>query len=110
MNVHENDSNFFVEAAMPGLNMPDIEITTHKQVLTLKGERKAPEEKDVHGAKVHLQDIVPGTFSRSVRLPEYVDADSGSAEYEQGILSLVFKKKEEIKPKQIALTHNGDPA
>ena len=43
MNVHENDENFHVEAVMPGLNMNDIEITTHKQVLTIRGERKAKE-------------------------------------------------------------------
>ena len=109
MNVHENDENFYVEAAMPGLNMNDIEITTHKQVLTIRGERKAKENDDANKYTVHLQDIVPGTFSRSIRLPKYVNADSGSAQYEQGILSLTFQKKEEVKPKQIAVTSNGNP-
>ena len=110
MNVHENDESFYVEAAMPGLNMKGIEVTTHKQVLTIRGERKAKEEKEAQGATVHLSDIVPGTFSRSVRLPGYVNADSGSAQYEQGILSLTFQKKEEVKPKQIAITPIGEPA
>ncbi len=110
MNVYENDESFYVEAVMPGLNMNDIEITTHKQVLTIRGERKAKENDDTNKYTVHLQDIVPGTFSRSLRLPEYVNVDSGSAQYEQGILSLTFQKKEEVKPKQIAITSNGDPA
>ncbi len=110
MNVWENDENFSIEAAMPGLNMSDIEVTTHKQVLTVRGERKAKEHDDAARDTVHLQDIVPGTFSRSIRLPEYVNADSGSAQYEQGILSLTFRKKEEVKPKQIAITSNDSPA
>ena len=108
MNVYENEDAFYVEVAMPGLNMNDIEITTHKQVLTVRGERKSEEEKETNYT-VHLRDILPGTFSHSVRLPKYVNADSGSAQYEQGILSLTFQKKEEVKPKQIAITSNGDP-
>ena len=107
--MYENEGTFYVEVAMPGLNMNDIEITTHKQVLTVRGERKSEGEKEANYT-VHLRDILPGTFLRSVRLPEYVNADSGSAQYEQGILSLTFQKKEEVKPKQIAVTSNGNPA
>ena len=110
MNVHENDEHFYVEAAMPGLNMNDIEVTTHKQVLTVRGERKAEDQKDTSNYTVHLRGILPGAFSRSVRLPEYVDAESGAAHYEQGILRLTFKKKEEGKPKQIAVSAHGDSA
>ena len=109
MNVYENEDAFYVEAAMPGLNMNDIEITTHKQVLTIRGERKPEEEKKANYT-VHLRDIRPGTFARSLRLPEYVNTGSGSAQYEQGILSLTFQKKEEVKPKQIAITANGNTA
>ena len=108
MNVHENDEHFSVEAAMPGLNMNDIEITTHKQMLTVRGERKADDQKDTPNDTVHLCDIRPGTFSRSVRLPEYVDAEAGAAQYEQGIVRLTFTKKEAGKPKQIAITVHRD--
>tara|TARA_B100001971_G_C18213496_1_gene552297 strand:+ start:960 stop:1289 length:330 start_codon:yes stop_codon:yes gene_type:complete len=109
MNVHENGENFYVEAVMPGLNMNDIEITTHKQVLTIRGERKTKDH-DPNTYTIHLQNIVPGTFSRSLRLPEYINTDSGSAQYEQGILRLAFQKKEDVRPKPIAITSNRNPA
>tara|TARA_B100000315_G_C14538445_1_gene569618 strand:+ start:855 stop:1301 length:447 start_codon:yes stop_codon:yes gene_type:complete len=103
INVHETSESFYVEAVMPGLNITEIEITTHKQILTIRGERKTKNHAS-NTSTIHLQNIIPGTFSRSLRLPEYINTDSGSAQYEQGILSLTFQKKEDVNPKPIAIT------
>ena len=44
-----------------------------------------------------------GTFSRSFALPTAVNGDKVTAEYKDGILTVVFPKKEEIKPKPISV-------
>ena len=42
-----------------------------------------------------------GNFSRSLSLPRTVDSSKISAEYKDGVLSLVLPTAEEAKPKQI---------
>jgi HSP20 family molecular chaperone IbpA len=39
-----------------------------------------------------------------IRLPERVDAASAEARYEDGVLTLRFRKAEEAKPKQITIS------
>src|SRR5690348_3535081 len=40
LNVYEENNNFIVEAAIPGLKEEEIEINIHKGVLRIKGEKK----------------------------------------------------------------------
>ena len=40
-------------------------------------------------------------FSRSVALPEGVNADKAEAGFDDGILTLTIRRAEEVKPKQI---------
>ena len=44
-----------------------------------------------------------GTFTRTFSLPRTVDANAITANYRNGILEIEIPKKEEAKPKQIAI-------
>jgi HSP20 family protein len=51
-----------------------------------------------------------GRFSRSLSLPEGVDADAVNAEFHDGVLEVRIPKPEERKPRWVAIkaASNGD--
>ncbi len=48
-----------------------------------------------------------GSVSRSITLPQRVQADQVSARYEHGELILTLPKAEEVKPRQIKIDVQG---
>ncbi len=101
MDVMENDDEYVVQASIPGVNPDDLDITFNNDVLTIKGEVKA--EQDKEGERYHLRERRYGKFTRSISLPGPVNADQIQAEYDAGILTLHLPKAEEAKPKRITV-------
>ena len=105
MDIYETPDSYEVEASMPGIKPEDVDITLNNNVLTIRGETKAEEEKeDKH---FHLRERSVGSFIRSITLPSSVNADAIEARYDNGVLKLRLPKAEEAKPKHIEVKHNG---
>lgn len=96
-----DDDTFWVEAEMPGVAEGDVEITVHKDVMTIKAERK-PQE----GRRYLYNGRSFGTFERSIRLPEPVQVDAVNATLKDGVLTVELPKSAEAKPRKITL-RNG---
>jgi len=101
VNVRENDNNFYIEAELPGMKKEDIDLEIEQNSLCIKGERKF--EKNEEGENYHFVERSYGSFYRSFSLPSNVDAESISAEYKDGVLQVTVPKKEEVKPKKVAI-------
>ncbi len=54
-------------------------------------------------AKVYRQESWFGSFQRTLSLPNTVDPDKIEAVMKDGVLKVTLPKKEEVKPKQIAV-------
>lgn len=105
LDVHENDAHYTIAANLPGLTADDIEITLHENTLTISGEfvrQEAPE-----GTREWLSERVFGKFSRTLTLPNAVDADAVEATYDNGVLTLTLPKAESARPRQIAVNSKG---
>ena len=84
---------------MPGIDEKDIDVRVENNTLTVHGERKIEkEEKEENYRRVERQ---YGSFTRSFTLPQTVDAESVSANYDKGVLKITLPKKAEAKPKTI---------
>jgi len=99
LDVVEKKDHIEVRAELPGLDEKDLEVSVRDGYLTLKGEKK--EEREEKEADFYRIERRYGTFSRTVALPEYVNADDVSAEYKRGVLKVSLGKKETVKPRQI---------
>ena len=107
VNIKEDNDQFMIEVAVPGMKKEDFRIDFDNGRLTISSERKNENvEKD--GEKVTRREFSYQSFQRSFTIPEnMVNADKISAKYENGILYLNLPKREEIKPKpakQIAIS------
>src|SRR3972149_4622620 len=64
LDVSEDDNEFIVKAALPGVNPDDLEITFTSNTLTIKGEVKA--EQEIEKERYHLRERRYGKFERSI--------------------------------------------
>jgi HSP20 family protein len=99
VDVYETDQEVIVKASLPGLKPEDIDITVVGDVLTIKGV--ASEEAEVEDGCYYCRERREGTSQRSITLPSVIVADKAEARVEDGVLSIVLPKAEEVKPKSI---------
>jgi len=106
MDLVEADDHFVLRADLPGLSEGDVSIEIHDNTLKISGERSSEHEESEQGWYRIERSF--GSFSRSLTLPEGVDADAVNAEFDRGVLEVRIPKPEERKPRRIEI--NGRPA
>jgi len=95
-NILDNEKDFTIELAVPGMRKDQFRINLEDDVLTISVERKeeVQEEKNFSRREFRYDE-----FSRSFSLPDIVDQDNIKADYKDGVLSVVLPKSEEVKVK-----------
>jgi HSP20 family protein len=101
MDLVETDDHLVLRADLPGLSKDDVEIEVKDNVLTVSGERKAEHEEKADG--FYRVERAFGAFSRSLTLPQGIDADSINAEFTDGVLEIRIPKPEERKPHRVQI-------
>lgn len=97
VNLKEDENNFEVELAAPGMNKNDFKIELDNNVLTISCEKEEKrEEKDEKGQYAR-REFNYRSFKRSFTLPNTIESDKINAKYADGILKLTIPKKEEAK-------------
>jgi len=107
MDLVETEDHFVLRADLPGLAEGDVNIEVEDNVLTVSGERKAEHETTKEG--YHRVERAFGSFSRSLTLPEGVDADAVTASFDRGVLEIRIPKPEQRKPRKISIGVGDTP-
>lgn len=92
VDLFEDKDNYSVRAELPGISREAINVEMVDGYLTINATRKEGEESF--------------SLSRSVAIPEVVQADKVSAAYENGVLTVTLPKQEQAKPRKIAINVN----
>lgn len=108
MDLAETEDELVLTADLPGMDERDLTLEIKDSVLTIAGERKDQRETKDRG--YHRVERSFGRFSRSLSLPEGVDADKVSAQFDRGVLEVRIPKPEERKPHRVAIGRNGSKA
>ena len=111
MDLTEAEDHYVLKADLPGLSEEDVSIEVDQGVLTVAGERRAEHEQREKGW--HRIERSFGRFQRQLTLPEGVDPDTVSADFDRGVLTVRIPKPERVKPRRIAIggtNGNGRPA
>jgi len=101
INVFKNkDGDFIFQASFAGYKKEEIDVSIeNERQLVLQGNKKSDEE-NVYFVK----ELTTSSFKRKILLPDFFDTENIETSYEDGILTLKFKLKEEKKPKKLLLT------
>ena len=94
----QDEDHLWVEVEVPGVAEADVEVTVHKETLTIKVERK-PEE----GRRYLYNSRSYGRSERAIALPEPVHSEAVQATLKDGILRIELPKSPEAKPRKIGV-------
>jgi HSP20 family protein len=101
MDLVADDEHLVLRADLPGLSEEDVNVEVKDGVLTVSGERRAEEKTEEKG--YHRIERSYGSFSRSLSIPEGIDPEQVSAEFDNGVLEVRIPKPEERKPHRVQI-------
>jgi len=98
LSVYEDESKVYVEAAVPGIDPKNVEVTFQDGYLWIRGETK--EEEEDKRKKYYRK--ATRSFSYRVAVPGDVnDAKEPEATYKHGVMTIAFTKSPKAQPKKI---------
>jgi len=101
VDVSEDDHAVTVRCDVPGLDAKDLDVQVSGNLLTVSGSREDEWSDKKRG--VRRQERVSGSFSRTITLPDYVDAEKLEAKYEKGTLTITVPKVPGKGPRRVTV-------
>lgn len=102
VNIKEDDEQFLVKVAVPGMDKKDFNINLDNNILTIQSEKEA--ENNDENENYTRKEYSYQSFRRSFTLPKnVVDSDKIEANYVNGELQIIIPKLEIAKPKPVKL-------
>ncbi|HEX8154254.1 MAG TPA: Hsp20/alpha crystallin family protein [Thermoanaerobaculia bacterium] len=104
VDVTEEGGKIMVKVEVPGVEEKDLRVAFEDGLLTVTGERQFERKDDRNYHRIERQ---YGSFTRSFSLPRSADPSGITANYRNGVLEIEIPKREESKPRQIAINGNS---
>ena len=105
INVAESASEYEVSADLPGVSPEDVKVEIHEGQLLISGEIQSSTENS--DKTFHRVERRFGKFERQISLPENVSESDITADFENGVLTVVLPKSEKPKPTRIQVSSNS---
>jgi HSP20 family protein len=104
MDVWQADDGYHVALDLPGVDPASVEITSERNVLTIRANRSAEYEE---GHNVLLAERPQGNFTRQLQVGDALDTGKISATYDNGVLMLTIPMAESAQPRRIEVQTGG---
>lgn len=101
IDVYQTENDIVVQSAIAGVKPEDIDIDVSPDSIVIRGERH--QEQEVNDNDYLYQECYWGKFSRSVILPQEVDADNASVTFKNGVLIIHLPKVTRMKTKKLRI-------
>jgi len=97
VNIIENDTDFILHIAAPGLNKNDFELSIENKVLSIEVV------KDSNNDDFTRQEFDYTSFKRTFSIPKTVEKSKISASYTNGVLNITLPKTKDAltEPKKL---------
>ena len=102
------EDSYRISMAVAGFSDEEISIEAHRNVLTVKGERKEEGAKD--GAELLYRGIAGRAFERRFQLADHVEVVGATLKNGLLFVDLTRNIPEELKPRKIAITASSEKA
>ena len=104
MDVWQADDGYHVALDLPGVDPGTVEITSERNMLTIRAERRAEYEE---GHNVLLAERPQGSFTRQLQVGDALDTTEVAATYDNGVLTLTIPMAESAQPRRIEVQAGG---
>jgi HSP20 family protein len=104
IDVVEQKDAYVMYAELPGVDASQVDIRFEQNVLTVRGTKRSAIEASNEGElRVYAAERITGSFERSIRLPEFVDGDKISAQFQNGLLTILVPKAQAAQARRIEI-------
>ena len=93
INLKEDETEYVVEAGMPGMQKDDIDVSVKGSHLVMRGEKRTFDEESRKDYQ-HVERTY-GSFYRTIPLASDADTESIRADFKNGVLEIHIGKLEE---------------
>ena len=97
--VFEDKDAVKIVAELPGVKPEDVKVSLENNLLSIRGEKK--QEAEERSERIHRYERSYGSFERTFMLPSTVEGDKISAQYQNGVLTIIVPKAERARPREI---------
>jgi HSP20 family protein len=98
VDIAETAKGYEITAELPGIDEKNVEVKYADGMLTIKGEKK--DEREEKKENYYLSERSYGSFQRSFRVPDGIDADKVEASFKNGVLTVTMPKTPEAQKKE----------
>ena len=102
VDVYQTDDEIIIKSTIAGVTADDVDVSITNEMVTIKGNRNHDEK--IKASDYYYQELYWGSFSRSIILPEEIDADNAKASMKNGILTLHLPKLAKSRTKKIKIS------
>ncbi|WP_210479421.1 Hsp20/alpha crystallin family protein [Naasia sp. SYSU D00948] len=100
VDLYREGDHFVLNADLPGVDPGSVDVSVDGQTLTLRAQRTV---RGLEGVEWLTRERPDASFVRQFTLGDGIDADSISAHYTNGVLSVVIPVAEQAKPRKIQI-------
>lgn len=90
VDMYQTGNDIIVQSTVAGLKPEELDISISQDMVTIRGKRQRMHE--VSKDNYYYQELYWGSFSRSILLPQEIDADSAEATIKEGLLTIRLPK------------------
>ena len=102
VDVYQTDDEIVIKSTIAGVTADDLDISITNDMVTIKGSRGSEEK--IKQSDYYYQELYWGAFSRSIILPEEIDADNAKASMKNGVLTIKLPKLAKSRTKKIRIS------
>jgi HSP20 family protein len=104
MDAYRHEDEWVVKVDLPGVDASTVDVTVDRNVLRIGASRSW---RPAQGDQVLTAERPRGTFSRQIVLSQNIDSSSITADYHDGVLTLVLPVAETAKPRKVVVGTGG---
>ena len=95
IDVWQTPDDIVLQAIVGGVKPDDLDVSVTHDMVTLRGKRE--KQREVSASDYFYQELYWGAFSRSIILPQEIDADEAEATIKNGLLTIRLPKRDKAR-------------
>jgi HSP20 family protein len=102
LDVKEVPEGYQIQAPVPGFKPEEVEVTFSEGVLRIQAQRREKTSQEEGGYL--RREVAYGNYQRAIQLPGDIKEDDISAQFEDGMLTVMVPKAPRPQPKKIQVS------
>ena len=90
VDVFQTPAEIIIQAVVAGVKPDELDASITQDMVTIRGRRQ--KQREISGEDYYYQELYWGSFSRSILLPQEIDAEASEATLKNGILTIRLPK------------------